>query len=770
MDDVSSTDSIETTLGGARRSLRTIIIGGGKGCESVLRMNHEDKLGRFIMEILGVAELDLDAPGVQYAREIGVPRVTTDYRELFEIEDLDLLIELTGDIGVRDEIERNRPRHIAMIDHVGARLFWQLHQAEEKIIDQRTEMRERVDFERRKIAQIFDSIPAEIVVVDTDMRVQSANRAFLENNHTRIDDVLGCHCYDVDSEMRGECQVAVGNCPFFSVMKDKQIHAMVRKHFDAQGNTRYANIVCGPMIDEHGEVVGMVEMTRDITKRIRTEEALKTTENQLQQLLEHAPMAAYVKNRQGQYVEANPAALQLLGKDKSEVIGKTDKELFSKSTAGLLMAGDRHVIAKGIEISTDLELQLGYHKRSLSTVKFPLLDATGRVSAVCGLSKDVTAQREAEAELDRTREYLQNVLRHSPMAVITTDLEGAVVSFNRGAERMFGYRDEEIIGQPAAQFYRDSEERQALVRRLFRGEEVIDYQTDLLAKDGTAVPVALTMAVLRDSTGEPIGTVGMSRDISHRKALMDQIIQSERLAAVGRLAAGVAHEINNPLAVIGEISGYTLDLLGEEGDDPAEVLAEMRQWLPKIEAQVKRARNITRRMLSFARKSEAEIHIVDLNKALEECVPFLEKEASLAGVTIHEEYQPDLPEVQAEEMQLQEIAINLMKNSIQAMHDQEGGDLWLTTACDGVKVSFTVRDNGPGISEEVRDRLFDPFVTTKPPGKGTGLGLSICYGIVKRYDGEIRVESAEGEGTTFTVIFPAYRGKGDTIEFRPTSP
>jgi PAS domain S-box-containing protein len=761
MDELSSTDTFETMLGGTHRSLRTIIVGGGKGCESILRMNHEDKLGRFIMEIVGIAELDLDTPGVRYAREIGLQQVTTDYHELFEIPDLDLLIELTGNVDVRDEIERNRPRHIAMIDHVGARLFWQLHKAEEKISYQRTEMRERVESERRKIAQIFDSIPAEIVVVDTEMRVQSANRAFLTNNQQQIGDIHSCHCYDVDSEIRGECQVAVGNCPFFQVMKDKQIHAMVRKHFDADGNARYANIVGGPMIDDDGEVVGMVEMTRDITHRIRTEEALKETEGQLQQLLEHAPMAAFVKNRQGQYVEVNPAACQLLGKEQAEIIGKTDLELFPREVASLLVAGDRHVINKGIEITTELEVELHYHKRSLSTVKFPIRNTEGKVSAVSGISKDVTEQREAEAELDRTREYLQNVLRYSPLAVITTDMQGHVVSFNRGAEVMFGYTADEVIGQPASVFYREPEERAALARRLFRGDRVRDYHTDLLHQDGQLVPVAVTMAVLRDSAGEPIGTVGMSKDVSHRKALMDQILQSERLAAVGRLAAGVAHEINNPLAVIGEISGYTLDLLEDEDEDPEELIAELRNWLPKIADQVKRTRNITRRMLSFARKSEVEVHIVDINKALGECVPFLEKEAILAGVTIHEEYPPDLPEVQAEEMQLEEIAINLLKNAIQAMREVGGGNVWLSTGFDGNKVYFTVRDDGPGIAEEVRDRLFDPFVTTKPPGKGTGLGLSICYGIVKRYDGEIRVDSAVGEGTTFTVIFPPHRSKGE---------
>jgi two-component system NtrC family sensor kinase len=227
---------------------------------------------------------------------------------------------------------------------------------------------------------------------------------------------------------------------------------------------------------------------------------------------------------------------------------------------------------------------------------------------------------------------------------------------------------------------------------------------------------------------------------------------------VGRLAAGVAHEINNPLAVISEISGFLNDLIEDpDAVDPVELITELEEWLPKLTKQVRRGRSVTQRMLRFARKSEAETELVDVNKALEEVVPFLNKEAKLADITIHRDFGSALPNVRVEEMQLQEIALNLMTNSIQAMRERGHGNIWLATRSDREKVLLSVRDDGPGIDEEVQDRLFDPFVTTKPPGQGTGLGLSICYGVVKRYDGEIRVESTPGNGATFTVVLPAWR-------------
>ena len=250
-----------------------------------------------------------------------------------------------------------------------------------------------------------------------------------------------------------------------------------------------------------------------------------------------------------------------------------------------------------------------------------------------------------------------------------------------------------------------------------------------------------------------IGTVGISKDISHRRALMDQVIQSERLAAVGRLAAGVAHEINNPLAVIGEISGFLLETIE---DDPAgkapETLHEMSDGLPRIVSQVRRCRDITHRLLSFARKSEAKVEVADVNAALDEVLPFLDKQASLAQVTVHREAKRDLPRVRIEEMQLEEIFINLINNAVQAIGKRGTGNIWISTEREDDKVVVVVRDDGPGIPEQVKGRLFDPFVTTKPPGQGTGLGLSICYGIVKRYDGGITVDSTPGQGATFRVI------------------
>jgi PAS domain S-box-containing protein len=733
------------------------IVGGGNGCKSILEMVQGETLGRMRMRVLGVADVDPEAVGVRYARELGVPFVTTDYRKLYDIPGLGVVIELTGNEAIRDEIERTRPRHVRLIDHYGARLFWEIHQAEKAIIIQRTEMQRKVEAERERIAEILDSIPDEIVVVDTEMVIQDANSSFLRNNDCSIEDIRGLNCYDVEQSIRGECQVAVGNCPFFTVMKEGRPTSLVRKHFGKSGETRYASIVAAPLRDRAGRITGVIELTRDITKRIRLEETLATTEVHLRQLMEQAPLATYAKNHAGQYLDANPAACVLFGKRKEELLGKTDLELFSRETAEKLRQGEPDVWKRHGSVSMETEIVIGGRRIFLSTVKFPILDNEGSPRALFGLSQDITAQKEAERELRETREYLQNVLDNSPVIVITTDKNDRIASFNRGAERSLGYTADEMIGKPVTVLYRDPSKREEFLRLVRSDKAVQDYSFELLCADGTFLPVSLTLSQLKNSAGETIGTVGMSKDISHRKALMAQILQSERMAAVGRLASGVAHEINNPLAIISEITGFLMELLEDETEGRhTEIIEELAEALPKIRTQIARGRDITHRMLQFARKTEISIQYADVNGVVREIMPFLEKECRLAGVAIHRDCQPDLPKVAIDETQLQEILMNLTKNALDALTGQGGGNIWLEACGQDGKVVITVRDDGPGIDDAIRDRLFDPFASTKSIKQGTGLGLAICYAIVKRCDGEIRALSEPDGGACFEVLLPAY--------------
>ena len=341
--------------------------------------------------------------------------------------------------------------------------------------------------------------------------------------------------------------------------------------------------------------------------------------------------------------------------------------------------------------------------------------------------------------------------------IITTDLEGRIVSFNRHAEACYGYDAKEVVGKPVTVLFGSPEEWEQLSRRVKQGGTVQDHETTRVRKDGRQMTVSVTLAQLKDDAGNMIGTVAMSRDITQRQLLMNQVIENERLAAIGRLAAGVAHEINNPLAVIAEISGYLEDLVAQGPPTRRRELdRELHEGLPKISAQIRRCRSITSRLLSFARKSEVRMDVADVSLALNEVLPFLANEARQAGVQIHRRLRRDIPRVSIEDLQLEELFTNFIKNAIDAMRPRGYGNIWLFSEQRNARVILTIKDDGPGIARDVMGRLFDPFVTTKPVGQGTGLGLSICYGIVKHHGGDILVDSEPGMGTTFRIVLPIH--------------
>jgi two-component system NtrC family sensor kinase len=224
------------------------------------------------------------------------------------------------------------------------------------------------------------------------------------------------------------------------------------------------------------------------------------------------------------------------------------------------------------------------------------------------------------------------------------------------------------------------------------------------------------------------------------------------MAALGKMATGIAHEINNPLAVIGEKAGWMKDLLEEEQFQKSDNLREFETSISKIEDHVERARKITHSMLGFARRMEPRLDDVDINRVLNQMVELLHNYARINNIEIRRSFAADLPVISSDQAQLQQVFLNLINNAIDAIG--ENGWIEINTATENSDVVIRITDNGPGISEENLKRVFDPFFTTKQPGSGTGLGLSIIYGIVENMKGSIKLESKEGKGTTAVVKLP----------------
>jgi len=258
--------------------------------------------------------------------------------------------------------------------------------------------------------------------------------------------------------------------------------------------------------------------------------------------------------------------------------------------------------------------------------------------------------------------------------------------------------------------------------------------------------ITVTLLVSR-KLGRRIARVKSEKDMVEQ-----QIIETGKLASIGELAAGIAHEINNPVAIMVEEAGWIQDLL-EEGIDKEGNLEEFNRALKQIENQGRRCKDITHKLLSFARKTDSRVQSLQLNDLITEVVDLSSQKSRYANVEVHTRLDPYLPETQASVTEMQQVLLNLINNALDAM-EKKGGRLDIATESRDNEIAITIEDTGPGIPASNLARLFDPFFTTKPVGKGTGLGLSICYGIINKMGGKIEVESTVGVGTTFRILLP----------------
>ena len=259
------------------------------------------------------------------------------------------------------------------------------------------------------------------------------------------------------------------------------------------------------------------------------------------------------------------------------------------------------------------------------------------------------------------------------------------------------------------------------------------------------------------------GTVFISRRMTERlmrvdseKAILDAgLIESSKMAALGKLAAGVAHEVNNPLAVIKEKAGWMKDLLIDEDFDKNPIFKEFEESINRIDYHVERARKVVHRLLGFARRMEPVQEMVDINQIMDETIDFLEDEARFRNIYIQTDYHENLPQVKSDSSQLQQVFLNIVDNAIDAL-GKDGGEINVKTELLSAEkeIAILIQDTGPGIPRDLLGKVFDPFVTTKKQGEGTGLGLSISYGIIQKLGGRILVVSDEGVGATFKIYLP----------------
>ncbi len=417
----------------------------------------------------------------------------------------------------------------------------------------------------------------------------------------------------------------------------------------------------------------------------------------------------------------------------------------------------------GIGVPTIFVTARGDPQLSIDAMKEGVFDYINR-SAECAKAFPFVVHRAVEGhtmmvekvrlqkELIETKNFLESIVEKAGDAISVVDLDGKLLYWNEGAERIYGYRREEVIGRRISEFLYPRDERlkaeeeksmNILMERVSQGEVIPHVEARRQAKDGREIVTSMTISPLKDAEGRIVGASRICKDVTHLKKAEERLILTERLSSLGELTAGVAHELRNPLAGI----KINTQVLLRRMDLP-----EMeRRLLESSQEGIEKIQKIVEDMLHFAKPKPSHFKEEEINDVLEKSLPILQAKLKKANISFLFKRGEHLPGVRIDVHQIQQVLINLMLNAVQAM--EKGGALTIRTFSEAQGgVGVEVKDTGTGISEPHLKKIFDPFFTTK--SEGTGLGLSISHKILENHGATIDVDSEEGKGSTFTIHFP----------------
>jgi PAS domain S-box-containing protein len=393
--------------------------------------------------------------------------------------------------------------------------------------------------------------------------------------------------------------------------------------------------------------------------------------------------------------------------------------------------------------------------KHIRTVGHPVLNASGDLVQFVGSSTDITERKRAE----QATLLLAAIVESSHDAIVSKRLNGVITSWNKGAERLFGYAAEEAVGQNITLIIppdRRDEER-AIVERLMRGERVDHFETVRMRKDGSMLDVALTISPMKDAAGAIVGASKLARDITERKRAEAALRQAQadlaymsRVTTMGELTASLAHEIRQPISAAVTNARTCLRWLGRDAPD----VAEASEAASRIVKDATRAADIISRISLLFKKGALQRELVDVNDVIREMIVLLRGEATRHSISIRIELAEDLPKVMADPVQLQQVFMNLMLNAIEAMKEGSGGsELTIKSEADHGQVLISITDTGVGLSPEQVEQIFKAFFTTKDTG--TGMGLPISRSIIESHGGRLWATGVPGSGATFQFTLPA---------------
>jgi PAS domain S-box-containing protein len=595
----------------------------------------------------------------------------------------------------------------------------------------------RIAQSSRQWVEIFDSISDFIVVHDERYQVLKVNRSLAEFIGVRPAELIGldmCALTPVTSDSHEPC-------PFCREQDatDEYLHPVLERSYLVSTSTIHGAL---------DEGLQTVHVLKDITDR-------REAERRYRELFDNVQEGVFFSSPEGHFIEVNDALVRMLGYQSREDVLKLDL-----NTQVYVSSEQRDEIVRRLaEEGSVRNFEVTLSRRDGSIIHalenaFVVRDAQNKVLQYRGVLLDITEVKNFQAQLQRERDFSGKILNNTQTMIMVADTAGLISYANRRCYESGNFQQNDLVGHRLDSIIPSS--HQQAFREGFEtalhGMQLDNLELMIVRGNGSQGKFSVNISPMRDEVGEVTSVVVLMTDITDAAMIQAKLMHTEKMAAVGQLVSGVAHEVNNPLTAI---MGFS-DLLMENPEVPGSA----RKDLQVILEEAQRTKEIVQNLLSFARQRPPQRQRLQINDILRKTIALRAYDFSNHGVQIVEDFDEALPELIGDSHQLQQVFLNILNNAYDAVQNSgRDGIIEIQTIHDGRWVEILFRDNGEGIRHP--ERIFDPFFTTKEVGQGTGLGLSICYGIVREHDGEILcANNQDTPGATFSVRLPI-RTKAD---------
>ena len=591
---------------------------------------------------------------------------------------------------------------------------------------------------------LIDSFDDLLIAVTLDGEIRAANRSFADLVGASFQEIVGHPLSEFLEDGGGEGpDLLERHMPRF--LENRHWSGVIQVRLKKRNTINYFDCVIHAMLRD-GQVHGMTVLGRDIT-------ASRRNEARFTELFETLQEGIYIVTPEDQILDVNPALVRILGYDsKTELMARKVSDVFPDESLRTVIRHevDRQPVLEGREIT--LLRKDGVAITCLNTAA-AVRDSTGKIVRYQGALMDISSRREMERRLHKQQEFARRLVDSFPDLILVLDTNSHYTFISPRCRDVLGYemddtRDMQFGGRTHPE---DLPGLMTLYRDIIRGKQSYSsMEVRVRHKQGDWRRILFNFSPLFDETNKIEGVVLSGRDVTDLKRLEEQLIQAEKLAAMGQMLAGVAHELNNPLTAI---LGVTELVREREGLDDS-----MKRQLDLTHRQARRAARIVQNLLEFSRPASPQKKPIDLNSIIERTLQLHEHSLRRNQVAVDFAPRTDLPAVVGDANQLIQVLLNLISNAEQAIREvRESGRIQIRLASSSGNVIITVQDDGVGIAADALPKLFDPFFTTKRPGGGTGLGLSICLSIVREHGGTIQAESLPGGGSAFKIYLPVAR-------------